>query len=148
MLLFLCAPYANASKIETDCPHQRADQAEALALGGEALDARLGETAVERPGGGDRSTPADGSGDRVPSSSEFDAVMTRILDASILDRIEDQRQAADDADVSPLAEADLDSETADGARSDAEWASDSAHLPGLSDAAAERYRRQMYRTDI
>lgn len=147
MLLLLCASHASASKIEPDCAHQRADRSEALNLAGEALEDRLGESGFGRSRSESSPLPTK-DGDRVPPSPEFEAVMTRILEVAVLDGVDDERQSVDDADVSPIAEADIDADAAERPPGDVDWASDSAHLPGLSDAAAERYRRQMYRTDI
>lgn len=149
LLTLGCAPHANASKIETDCASQRAERVSVLDVAAERLDSHLTDPGIGRPT--DATPPDTADTDRavrVPPSPEFDAVMTRILEASVLDVAEDKRLPASDVDSSPVAEADADSDAADASPSDAEWANDAARLPGLSDAAAERYRRQMYRTDI
>ncbi len=144
-LLLACvwAPYAAASKIGTDCPDQRTDPPAAFDVAAEELESRLTETAPVHGAGkaaADRRTEV---ADRVPSSPEFDAVMTRILEASM------PTDTADEADAAPVAEADVDAEAAENPpTASSDWASDSARLPGLSEAAAERYRRQMFRTDI
>lgn len=146
MLLLLCASYANASKIEPDCAQERADRAEVLDLAGEALDALSMPADAMADAMADKA--ADNTAEHVPSSPEFEAVMSRILEVSVLDGVDDDGRRADDADVSPVAEADVDGNAAERSESDAGWASDSAQLPGLSEAATERYRRHMYRTDI
>lgn len=156
MLVLSCAPYANASQFETQCAHQRADRAGALDLAGKELDARLTDGGLRRAGSDSLSAPLETNADRVPSSPEFDAVMIRIREDSAPDRDDDNRGVPESphvsphvsSDASPIAEADVDGDVAERTLSEAEWASDSAHLPGLSDAAAQRYRRQMYRTDI
>jgi hypothetical protein len=147
LLALGCAPHASASNIETDCASQRADRVSGLEVAPERLDSHLIDARIARPSGASQSAESE-SVERVAPSPEFQAVMTRILDASVLDVAEDERLPASELDSSPVAEADPDSDGVEAQPSDAEWTTDSARLPGLSDAAAERYRRQMYRTDI
>lgn len=144
LLACFCAPHAYASKIEPRCPERPA----ALDVADDELDSRLAETGLARSSSDALPGRAGEDVEPVPPSPEFESVMTRILEASLMDGADDGHPAADDADVSPIAEADVDAEAAERPRTDADWASDSAALPGISEAAAERYRRQMYRTDI
>jgi hypothetical protein len=144
LLALVCAPCAHASKIEPRCT----DRPAALDVAGDELDSRLTDAGPGLSGSDALPDPAGEDAEHVPPSAEFQAVMTRILEASLVSGAETGGPSADQADVSPVAEADVDVDTAERVPADADWASDSAELPGIPEAAAERYRRQMYRTDI